>query len=454
MKSIFIFRRDFRITDNTGLIECIKNSDTVYPIFIFTPEQIKNNDYKSDNAVQFMITSLKYLAKKIDMTFCYGDYVKVLKEMVKKYKIDSIYTNTDYTKYAIKREKDIVKLAKDLGIEFKYFDDICLFKPGTVLTGGKKIYQKFTPFYNTCLTIKVEEPKRINLDNGMIKKANFKYSINMSEMNKYYKHNDNINIDGGRKEGLKILKNLDKFKKYDDTRNTLSIETTQLSGYLKFGCVSIRECYHKMKKKFGKKDPLIRQLIWRDFYYHLGNGFIDRFGKSLKPKYDNIKWDYNASRLQKWKDGNTGYPVVDACMKQINNTGYMHNRGRLIVASFLVKNLQINWEQGEKYFAQKLLDYDVLVNNGNWQWVSGSGADSMPYFRIFNPWTQSEKFDPKCEYIKHWLPNLKDVENKHLHQWEKFYTEYDLKEIDYVKPMIDYKESREKTLKMYKKGLY
>ena len=128
MKSIFIFRRDFRITDNTGLIECIKNSDTVYPIFIFTPEQIKNNDFKSDNAVQFMITSLKYLAKKIDITFCYGDYIKVLKEMVKKYKIDSIYTNTDYTKYAIKREKDILKLAKELEIEFKYFDDICLFK--------------------------------------------------------------------------------------------------------------------------------------------------------------------------------------------------------------------------------------------------------------------------------------------------------------------------------------
>ena len=208
-----------------------------------------------------------------------------------------------------------------------------------------------------------------------------------------------------------------------------------------------------MKKELGKKDPLIRQLIWRDFYYHLGNGFIDRFGKSLKPQYDSIKWNVNSGQLQKWKDGNTGYPIVDACMKQINTTGYMHNRGRLIVASFLVKNLQINWEAGEKYFAQTLLDYDVLVNNGNWQWVSGSGADSMPYFRIFNPWTQSEKFDKECEYIKYWLPNLKDVENKHLHQWEKFYTEYDLKEIDYVKPMIDYKESREKTLKMYKKGL-
>jgi deoxyribodipyrimidine photo-lyase len=454
MNSIFIFRRDFRINDNTGLYNCIKESDNVYPIFIFTPEQIKDNKFKSNNAVQFMIESLKYLSKKINITFCYGDYEKVISNIVKNNKIDAIFTNTDYTKYAIKREKDIERLAKKLNLTFKYFHDVCLFEPGTVLTGGKKVYQKFTPFYNQCLKEKEPDLNKLKLSKQDTKMSKTKYKISRSKMDTFYKHNDQLNVKGGRKEALRILKNIKKFTKYEKTRNLLPIETTQLSGYLKFGCVSIRECFFKFKKELGKKDSLIRQLIWRDFYYHLGNGFIDRFGKSLKPQYDGIKWNVNSGQLQKWKDGNTGYPVVDACMKQINTTGYMHNRGRLIVASFLVKNLQINWEAGEKYFAQTLLDYDVLVNNGNWQWVSGSGADSMPYFRIFNPWTQSEKFDKDCEYIKYWLPNLKVVENKHLHQWEKFYTEYDLKEIDYVKPMIDYKKSREKTLKMYKKGLY
>lgn len=454
MNSLFIFRRDFRIKDNTGLFNCIKESDNIYPIFIFTPEQIKNNKFKSNNAVQFMIESLKYLSKKINITFCYGDYISVITDICRKNNINKIFTNTDYTKYALKREKDIENFTKKNNIEFYYFHDVCLFEPGTILTSGGKTYQKFTPFYNECM--KKNPPNLLKMKDikGKTKLSKTKYKIKKSQMDNYYKHNDLLNVKGGRKEALRILTGLNKFKNYEDTRNLLPIETTQLSGYIKFGCVSIRECYHKMKSIFGKKHPLIRQLIWRDFYYHLGNGFIDRFGKSLKPKYDNIKWDVNNSRLQKWKDGNTGYPIVDACMKQINTTGYMHNRGRLIVASFLVKNLQINWEAGEKYFAQTLLDYDVLVNNGNWQWVSGSGADSMPYFRIFNPWTQSEKFDKECEYIKYWLPNLKEVENKHLHNWEKFYTEYDLKEIDYVKPMIDYKESREKTLKMYKKGLY
>jgi len=198
---------------------------------------------------------------------------------------------------------------------------------------------------------------------------------------------------------------------------------------------------------------MVRQLIWRDFYYHLGNGFIERFGKELKPQYSNIKWSYDKNNLKKWQEGRTGFPVVDACMTQLNQTGYMHNRGRLIVASFLIKNLQIDWREGEKYFAQNLSDYDPLVNQGNWQWVAGTGADSQPYFRIFNPMTQSSKFDKEAIYIKKWLPNLKDVPAKHLHDWIKFHLEHDLKKIKYYEPMIDYKKSRDVTLEMYKKGL-
>jgi deoxyribodipyrimidine photo-lyase len=448
--NIFIFRRDFRIKDNIGLNNCINNSDIIYPIFIFTPEQVVDNSFKSDNAVQFMCESLNYLKKKIKkLTFLKGDYIDVLTDIIKKNNITGIYTNTDYTKYSIKREKDIEKLCKKLDIEFHYYHDITLYEPKSITTGSGNVYQKFTPFYNTCMKLNPKKPTTKSFDKYNSAKSKYK----ITNINTFYNFNENLHVNGGRKEALRILKKIRDFKNYENTRNTLSLETTNLSAYLKFGCISIRECYYKLQKAFNKKHPLIRQLIWRDFYYHLGYGFIDRFGNSLKPQYDKIKWENNRSQFNHWKDGKTGYPIIDACMQQMNETGYMHNRGRLLTSSFLIKNLGIDWRWGEKYFAQTLVDYDVLVNNGNWQWGSGSGADSQPYFRTFNPWLQSERYDKDCEYIKYWLPNLKDVNNKHLHNWEKYYKEYDLKDIEYYKPMIDYKESKENVMKMYKKAL-
>lgn len=447
--SIFIFRRDFRIKDNIGLNECIKNSDNIYPIFIFTPEQVINNSFKSDNAIQFMCESLKELKKDINITFTKGDYIKVLTDIIKNNNISNIYTNTDYTKYGIKRDNDIEKLCKKLNVNFYKYHDILLYEPGTILNGTGNFYQKFTPFYNYCLKLKVNKPKTVKIKNDKYCKTKYKINDIDNYFKKIYKYNENLNVNGGRVNALKILNNITKFKTYEKTRNTLSLETTLLSAYIKFGCVSIREVYYKIKSKFSLSHPLIRQLIWRDFYYHLGYGFIDTFGYSLKEKYDNIEWDNNRTLFNKWKEGKTGYPVIDACMRELNTTGYMHNRGRLIVSSFLIKNLHIDWRWGEKYFAQSLVDYDVLVNNGNWQWTSGSGADSQPYFRVFNPWMQSERYDKDCEYIKYWIPELKDVENKHIHQWEK----YGDKNI-YILPIVDYKKSKEEGLKMYKKGLY
>jgi deoxyribodipyrimidine photo-lyase len=450
--SIFIFRRDFRIVDNIGwnnMIELTKN-DTVYPIFIFTPEQIKTNSYKSDNAVQFMIESLLDLNKNVHITFCYGDIEDVLKDIIKHNKIKHIFTNTDYTPYSVKREKLISRICKKYDIEFNYYHDLLLFEPGTIKTGSNNIYQKYTPFYRYCLTQKVEDSHTKKATD--IKSPKTKYKIDKSKLEKFYKYNEHIHIHGGRDNALKNLHKIEG-SKYEKNRNTLHISTTNLSAYLKFGCISIREAYHYIKNKFGKKNPLIRQLIWREFYYHLGYGFIERFGKSLKPHYDRIKWKNSANLFNKWKEGKTGFPIVDACMNQLNITGYMHNRGRLIVSSFLIKNLMIDWRYGEKYFARKLVDYDVLVNQGNWQWTSGSGADSQPYFRVFNPSLQSDKYDHDAVYIKKWLPQLKDVEPKHLHDWEKYHTEYDLKEINYWKPIISYSESKKKGIAMYRKYL-
>ncbi len=462
--SIFIFRRDFRIKDNTAWNEMIKNNEIsiakqiIYPIFIFTPEQISSeNSYKSDNSVQFMIESLLELNKEIKITFCYGDIEDVLNNIIKNNKIDYIYTNTDYTPYSVKREKLIEKICKHHDIKFNYYHDITLYEPNTIKTSSNNIYQKFTPFYRYCLSEKVRD---INTNNysknnssNIISRPSTKYAINKSKLSKFYKENELIHIHGGRNNALKILHNINHFKTYEKTRNIMHLDTTNLSAYLKFGCISIREAYHYFVDKLGKKHPLVRQLIWREFYYHLGYGFIERFGKSLKPRYDKIKWDNNSSWFKKWKEGKTGFPIVDACMVQLNTTGFMHNRGRLIVSSFLIKNLMIDWRYGEKYFAKKLVDYDVLVNQGNWQWTSGSGADSQPFFRVFNPSLQSERYDKDAIYIKKWLPQLKDVEPKHLHDWETYYKEYNLKEIKYWEPMVSYSESKKKGINMYKKYL-
>jgi deoxyribodipyrimidine photo-lyase len=407
-----------------------------------------------------MIESLQDLDKNLKkydskLHLFYGDYLKVINHLVNKLEIDNIFTNTDYTPYAIKRDNEIEALAKKQDINFFKYHDNCLFEPGTILTGSNSYYQKFTPFYNQCLKNKFPTTKKLRKKHKttLSKSSEKKFSISFVDTAKFFTLNTNLHIEGGRKKAKKILKKIKQFKNYDQDRNTLSKETTNLSAYLKFGCVSVREACNVISNAFGRNDPIVRQLIWRDFYYHLGYGFTFRFGSELKTQYSAIKWSDNKKNLDKWKKGETGFPIVDACMQQINQTGYMHNRGRLIVASFLIKNLQIDWKEGEKYFAQQLTDYDPLVNQGNWQWVAGTGADSQPYFRIFNPMTQSSKFDKEAVYIKKWLPNLKDIPAKHLHDWIKFHSEYDLKKIKYYEPMIDYKKSRDVTLEMYKKGL-
>ena len=265
-------------------------------------------------------------------------------------------------------------------------------------------------------------------------------------MKKFTKVNPNILVHGGRNNAIKQMKIASKnIKNYSVTHNELSKSTSQLSAYIKFGCVSIREVY----KVFHSKREFIRQLFWRDFYANILYFFPRVLGHSLKPKYDKIKWQHNVTWFNAWTEGKTGFPIVDAGMRQLNETGYMHNRARLIVSSFLVKTLLISWEEGEKYFAQNLVDYDPASNNGNWQWISGGGADSQPYFRIFNPWEQGKNYDPDCIYIKKWIPELKDVPKKDILKWETSFVNY--KNIKYPKPICDYKEQKKKVIDMYQK---
>lgn len=450
--SIFIFRRSFRLYDNIGLINALKNSKKVIPIFIFTPEQIKKNQYKSNNAIQFMIESLKELdkelkKKKSKLYFFYGKQHKIISKINKEIEIDSVYLNKDYTPYAIKRDKKIKKICSKNNINYFEFEDILLRPVGSIKTNDN-IYLKFTPYFRASSKIKVNTPTKNLYSNYFKKKIKCEYK---KDIDNFYKFNEHILIRGGRKEALLKLNKINNFKKYNDKRNILSISTTHLSAYIKFGCISIREVYHKFKKKLQNNNQLISQLHWRDFYYNICFYHPHVIGKSLKSKYDDIEWDNNSNLFNKWKEGKTGYPVVDACMRELNTTGYMHNRGRLIVASFLVKILLVDWRKGEKYFATQLTDYDVSVNNGNWQWVAGSGADSQPYFRIFNPWSQSKKFDENCEYIKKWIPELSEVKNNDIHKWD---LKYNLYNKVYIKPIVNYKEKRLNTLKIYKKLKY
>jgi deoxyribodipyrimidine photo-lyase len=269
-------------------------------------------------------------------------------------------------------------------------------------------------------------------------------------------------VQGGRTNSLKILKNLDNFKDYSKKRDILTYKTTFLGASLHFTTVSIREVYHKMVNVLGKSSGLIRELVFRDFYMNIIHNFpnvlkgqIKGINQSYKEEYDNITWSYNKTNFNKWCEGLTGFPVIDASQRQMNVSGYMHNRCRMITSSFLTKGLHIDWRWGEKYFATKLVDYDPMSNSGGWQWSSGGGSDSQPYFRIFNPWTQTQKFDPECEYIKKWIPELKDVPNKDILNWfnPDIHEKWLNLGIKYYKPIVEHDEERKETLKIYKKAL-
>jgi deoxyribodipyrimidine photo-lyase len=453
---LFIFRRDLRIVDNNGLNFLSTLCNNIYTIFIFTPEQVgSGNKYKSDNAVQFMIESLDNLATEIrkqggNLHTFYGHNEKVIADCIKSWDINVVAFNLDITPYSRIRDDGIVKMCQRMKVFVTYTPDYYLCEPGSVLNGSGEVYQKFTPFYNQAKTKKVEKP--------VTKKLHFRSSnthilnkITLEEAMKKFvgKENPYILVMGGRAEALKqmrIAKN--NIKHYAETRDELSKPTSQLSSFIKFGNISIREVYYAFKSNHS----FIRQLYWREFYSGILYEFPHVLGHALKPKYDKIRWHHNERWFDAWCKGETGFPIVDAGMRQLNTTGYMVNRARLITMSFLIKTMLIDYRLGERYFATKLTDYDPASNNGNTLWIMGGGADSQQYMRIFNPFTQAKDHDSDCKYIKTWIPELNDVDNKVILNWETEWENH--KEIKYPKPILDYSEQRKKALDMYAKALY
>lgn len=449
--SLFIFRRDLRLSDNTALNAALNCSKAVIPCFIFDTQQVSNeNEYKSNNALQFMLESLddldKQLAeKKGKLYYFHGCPTKIIKSLIKKLSLNAVFINKDYTPFSIARDEAIEQLCKENKVTFNAYDDALLNAPGMVLKNDGSSYSVFTPFYKKSITIPVAPANKLKNGEWFCK------SIEKAENRSFFKkilstYNDNIALHGGTNEALKIITHLNRLTLYKKEHDYPSITTSLLSAHLKFGTLSVRYLYKSIKDHLGAYHPLLRQLYWRDFFTHIVFYHPTVFGNAYHTKYNQLKWNTNKKQFDQWCQGRTGFPMVDAGMRELNTTGFMHNRVRMIVASFLVKDLHINWLWGEKYFAQKLVDYDPAVNNGNWQWCASTGCDAQPYFRIFNPWLQQKKYDADCIYIKKWIPELRNYDNKIIHNWFK---EKSPIVKDYPRPMLDHGQESAVSKKLF-----
>ncbi|HLV15279.1 MAG TPA: deoxyribodipyrimidine photo-lyase [Xanthomarina sp.] len=428
--NLFWFRRDLRLDDNIGLFEALKGPHPVLPIFIFDTN-ILDELPKNDSRVSFIYKTLQNLKDQLqsnyesDICLYHGTPLEIFKNLVTQYQINSVFTNRDYEPYAQERDSEIARFLTSRDIQFKDFKDQVIFEKNEVVKSDGKPYLVYTPYMKRW-------------------KAKFNSETLETYPSRKILHNLFPILDAPNL-GLKDLgfspssQDITDFKvdsdliqNYEATRNfPFKDSSSKLGPHLRFGTVSIRTV---MQKAIAETNEVFwQELIWREFFMQILWHFPETVHRSFKPKYDNIKWRNNEKEFQLWCEGKTGYPLVDAGMRQLNETGFMHNRVRMLVGSFLCKHLLIDWRWGEAYFAKKLHDYEMASNIGNWQWVAGCGVDAAPYFRIFNPTTQIDKFDKKLEYIKKWVP--------------------DFQELSYPQPMVDHKEARERCLRVYKEAL-
>lgn len=428
--SLFWFRRDLRLDDNAGLYYALKENFPVLPIFIFDTEILDDLEDKKDARVEFIHDQILHIQEDLkekgtSLLVKHGKPIEMFKEILNDYQIGAVFTNRDYEPYAIQRDGEVEKLLKEHEIPFYTFKDHVIFEKDEVLTDGGDFYKVFTPYKNKWL----DKFNKNHLET---------YTSGLSFENWYETEPIpllSLNDIGFEYADIDIPTNYinaDIIERYDETRDFPAEQhgTTRLGIHLRHGTVSIRKVAQKANEL---SHTFLNELIWRDFYAQILFHNPQVVDTSFKPAYDKIKWRNNEKEFERWCEGNTGYPIVDAGMRQLNATGYMHNRVRMITASFLTKHLLIDWRWGEAYFAKKLLDYELANNNGGWQWAAGSGTDAQPYFRIFNPQAQAEKFDENQEYIKKWVPEL--------------YTS------EYPKPIVNHKTARERCLKVYKRAL-
>ena len=426
--NLFWFRRDLRLIDNHGLYEALQSELPVLPIFIFDTNILDKLENKEDKRVDFIFQALEKLNEYLEkqgksIQIFYGKPLEIYENLSQQYEIGNVFCNEDYEPYAIKRDQEIKDFLASKNINFYQFKDQVIFQKDEITKADGKPYTVYTPysrqwllkFNDQNLEFFASEKKLENLLN--IEKQNITLENIGFKKTNYLFENPKIN--------LEIL------EKYQETRDFPTLETSQISVHLRFGTISARKLV-KLASELND-NTYLKELIWREFFMQILWHFPKVIHHSFKEKYDNIAWENNEELFQKWCEGKTGYPIVDAGMRELNETGLMHNRVRMVCASFLTKHLLTDWRIGEAYFAEKLMDYDLTANNGNWQWSAGSGCDAAPYFRVFNPEEQQKKFDPKFIYIKKWV--------------KEFGTSA------YPKPIIEHKFARERALKRYKEGL-
>lgn len=424
-KVLFWHRRDLRIADNHGLFQATLVAESLIPVFIFDIT-ILNGLPKNDARVTFIHDAISALKKSYadlgnQLEIFTGNPIKLIPEIANKFQVDIVITNHDFEPKAIERDLFVAQQLKENKIEWKSFKDHLIFEKDEVVKNDGLPYTVFTPYMNKWKSLFNSSSIAAFLSEQHIPKRTFAPSEFPTLESIGFERNTEIEIPE-QKIPVSIIKN------YDKTRDIPSIlGTSRLGIHLRFGTLSIRlltEIALKSNEKF------LNELIWRDFYAAILFHFPHTENRSFKTKYDFILWINNETDFEKWCKGKTGYPIVDAGMRELNTTGFMHNRVRMITASFLCKHLLIDWKWGERYFAEKLLDFDLASNVGGWQWAASSGCDAVPYFRIFNPTTQQERFDPKFEYIKKWIPEFGTNE--------------------YPEPMIDHKFARNRAIETYK----
>lgn len=427
--TLFWFRRDLRLEDNAGLFRALNEEENVQPIFIFDREILDKLEDKDDRRVSFIYAQIERLMRELEekggtLWVYYGKPKEIFESLLKKHDIHALYANKDYEPYARERDKAVYDLMNDHGIRFRAFKDHVILEKDEVLKDDGDPYVVYSPYSRRWKENLKEEdlqsyPTLAKMEAlHQTEKATL---IGLDDMG--FERHDSDWPDP--KVDLEIV------KKYHNNRNTPSKEgTTRISVHLRFGTMSIREM-----ARIGKEHNTkwYNELVWREFYQSILWHFPHVVDQSFRKEYDQIEWRNNEEEFQAWCDGRTGYPIVDAGMRELNETGFMHNRVRMIVASFLTKHLLIDWRWGEAYFARKLLDFELASNNGGWQWAAGSGVDAAPYFRVFNPYLQTDKFDKQRKYIERWVPEVDTDQYPH--------------------PIVEHKFARERALETYKKGL-
>jgi deoxyribodipyrimidine photo-lyase len=428
--SVFWFRRDLRLQDNAGLHHALNSGFPVLLLFIFDKQILDKLEDRADKRVQFIYKQIAHLrgvskTHQSDVLVEYGEPDSIWKKLIGQFHIKHVFTNHDYEPYAVQRDSNIQTMVEHSGGQFHSFKDQCIFEKSEVVKDDGKPYTVFTPY---------SKKWKAKLNDSYLKPyPSEKYLANLLPVS-FTENTPTLESMGFESTDfhfppLEVAQGI--IKHYDKNRNFPSIAgTSKLGIHFRFGTISIRE---KARKALALNETFLNELIWRDFYMQILWHFPHVSNRSFKPAYDRIIWRNNEVEFKAWCEGKTGYPIVDAGMRELNTTGFMHNRVRMIVASFLTKHLLIDWRWGEAYFAKKLLDFDLSANNGGWQWAAGSGTDAAPYFRVFNPALQTEKFDKQLNYIKKWIPELNTAA--------------------YPKPIVQHELARKRCLETYKAAL-